>query len=250
MAALPGPIDKEKQDSQALVPLREMKGQKERLTEAQARVLSALFAGYTVCTSHSSSVPHHDQVLIGNGSRLSLVTVESLLIRSLIEEAQRLLEPQLPLGYPEHWRKRLILFQLTEQGRQEVIRQGLRFIPEEVVCSLPWTVGLLLAEMARYQIRYACSPEVAIRGVVPSEKGGWQVRLPTWRRVVAYNETNNLLGLVEGTCGEDEAALLWVRPEGRGWRLTSSVRVRLRPLPHDEMGATEEKARNWSVNDE
>lgn len=236
MAAFPDPTDTQEAGSQALVSLREMKGQKERLTEAQVRVLAALFAGYTVCTSHSSSVSHHDQVLIGNGSRLSLVTVESLIFRGLIEEAERLLEPHLPPGYPEHWRKHIILFQLTEQGRQEVIRQGLQFIPEEVVCSLPWTVGLLLEEMARYQIRYACSPEVAIRGVVPSEKFGWQVRLPTWRRVVAYNETNNLLGLAETASGADESALLWVRPEARGWRFTSSARVRLRPLPPDGDG--------------
>lgn len=149
----------------------------------------------------------------------------------LIEEAGHLLEPQLPPGYSEHWRKNILLFQLTEQGRQEVIRQGLQFLPEEVVCSLPWTVKLLIGEVTRYQIRYGCSPEVAIRGVIPSEKSGWQMRLPTWRRVVVYNETDNLLGLAGGERGENEQMLLWVQPSASGGYHTSPVRVRLRPAP-------------------
>lgn len=61
------------------ISLREIHGAKERLTEPQKRVLAVLFANYTVCASHSLSIPHYDRVLIGNGSRLSLVTMESLL---------------------------------------------------------------------------------------------------------------------------------------------------------------------------
>ncbi len=58
-------------------------------------------------------------------------------------------------------------------------RQGLQFIPEEVVCSLPWTVELLIEEVTRYQIRFLHLPEGALRGVIPSEQFGWQVHLST-----------------------------------------------------------------------
>jgi hypothetical protein len=224
--------DEQEKGELVLVPLREIRRARNRLTEAQARVLSALFAGYVVCLSRDVSMGHHEQVLIGNGSRLASITVDSLQWRGLIE-AEYLHEPHLPPGYPEHWRKRLLVFKLTEEGKYEVIRQRLQFVPEEVVFPLPFTVKLLLEEKARYEIRHSRLPDVAIRGVVPlSDKLGWQVHLTHWRRVVAYNETDNLLGLNSEESGEDEAApLLWVRPpKPVGLHFTSSVRVRLRPV--------------------
>ncbi|GCE32060.1 hypothetical protein KDA_75440 [Dictyobacter alpinus] len=219
----------DQRDKQTLVPLQEFRGPRERLTEAQARVLAALSSSYTVCmSSHAVSVPYHDQVLIGNGSRLSPATIESLKWRGLIEEAGRELEPSQP-GYPEHWRKQLLFFRLTQTGRMTVLRQALHFTPEEVIFSLPYRVELLLEELNRYEIRYHCEPEVAIRGVIPSERFNWQVRLPTWRIVVVYNEADNLLGVAGGKSGENEAMPLWVRPGGHGWNITSLARVRLRP---------------------
>lgn len=223
-------IDDRERGERSLLSFREIRGAKARLTEAQSRVLAALAAGYTVCMSTSSSVPYHEAVMIGNGSRLSSATVESLQFRGLIEQAERLLEPQPSPSYPDHWRKRIIVFQLTEPGRHEILRQGLQFVPEEVVCSLPCTVRLLLEEMARYQIRYICEPEVAISGVMDAEQYGWCVRIPIWRRILAYNEAQNLLGLEAAGRDPDEEKLLWVRPPAsRKWSLTSAVRMRLRP---------------------
>lgn len=222
--------DYQERDEQALVQLPTIYGAKERLTEAQARVLSALAAGYSVCMSVSPSIAPHEQVLIGNGSRLAAITVESLTFRGLIERSGSALEPNSQPGYPEHWRKQIHFYRLTEAGHNEALRQKIPFTPEEVILSLPYRVGLLLEEATRYQLTYQCEPEVTIRGVMDAEQPDWCVRIPAWRRVLAYDEGNNLLGLQGFEQSSDNGKLLWARPpKPRGSWLTSSVRLRLRP---------------------
>ncbi len=221
----------QEQDGQALARFQEIRGPKERLTEAQIHTLAALAAGYIVCMSTSSSVASHEQVHVGNGSRLSAVTVERLLWRDLIKQSGYALEPHLQPGYPEHWRKKLHFYQLTERGHNVVLRQRLHFVPEEVILSLPCQVSILLEEVARYQLQHHCEPEVDIRGTLDSERLGWCLHLSTWRQVAAYNEAKNLLGVYESSQPENHAPLLWGRPPRRSiWHHTSPVRVRLHPM--------------------
>ena len=239
---VPLDTDQEK-EKQAIASLPEIHGPREHLTPAQRTVLAALGAGYSVCTSRHSGLAAHEAVLLGNGSRLTAITVDSLEWRGLIEVASVEREPPRRPDYPDHWRKELLFFRLTERGRLTVIRQHLSFDAREVSLPLPSRVSKLQEAIERYRATVGCEPEVAIRGTISVERLGWCTALTDWHRVLAYNEAENLLGLVGGVQGDDEDTLLWVRPNTNRWSQTSPVRVRLRPArPEEAERAANQKA--------
>lgn len=229
------------ENSEALASLLEIHGPRERLTEAQTMVLTALAAGYSVCASRSSGVATRESVSLGNGTRLSNITVESLFVRELVEEAGApALEPKPSLNYPEFWHKEMRFLRLTERGRNEVIRQQLHFDPRVVIILLLYRVNRLQQEIECYRSAYGCEPEVALRGTVPAEQAGWSLRCSTWRKGLASHDDKNLLGLASGERGDDEQHLLWVYPDLHRFSLTSPIRVRFRPAPFSGEAQTAE----------
>lgn len=208
------------QDDQGPVPLQKKKRTRVSLTVAQRQILSALAAGFAVCLYSGPYRRRLNHVLLGNGSRLAYRSIESLLDRRLVAEAGREQHPA-----PDHRFEQVIFFKLTEQGRNEVVRQGLHFAAEEIELPLPGSVEEILSLAESYQTQYERAAYVEIRGSVMHE--GRTMHLSEWQHVIAYDEAHNLLG-VQGT--SDKNTLLWVAVSLLG-SLGGYGKLRMRPEP-------------------
>jgi hypothetical protein len=198
------PHDDHDNDEQAPAKLREIKGPRQRLAPLQQQVLAALAAGFAVYLSSGPHLRHSDQVFIGNGTRLARKSIEVLISRGLIEEAGE--------------QGREIFFKLTEQGRNEVVRQNLHFASDEIELPLPRLVKEIREIVERYQQQYGCVPRVEIRST--------QANIANWQQIVAYDETHNLLALSKAS----ESDLEWVSPLFIGF-IVGYSKLRLRPEP-------------------
>jgi hypothetical protein len=210
------------------VPLREIRGKRLHLGSVQRQILAALAAGYSVALSLGPSTRRESEVILGNRSRLSRMTLESLVARELIEEAKRVLDPS-------KWWNDLIFFKLTERGRDEVIRQNLHFAPDDLLLPFPNRVDEIQQEVERYVAQFGREPRVEVRGSFEMLGGKYarrQVVVSDWCQVVAYDDSRNALALIVPDAGEpgEASALEWVR-----WsfyeRKRRGNKLRLRPGP-------------------
>jgi hypothetical protein len=130
---------------------------RERLTGPQRQVMSALAAGYTVCRASGPMIPDASCVLIGNGTRLARITVDSLEYRELIEVASTEDDPN------RRWCQ-IIFYRLSRRGWYEVVRQKLAFAANEVEIVLPHRIAGIHAEIERYVSQYQAEPLVQVKG--------------------------------------------------------------------------------------
>jgi hypothetical protein len=186
---------------------------RERLTGPQRQVMSALAAGYTVCRASGPMIPDASCVLIGNGTRLARITVDSLEYRELIEVASTEDDPN------RRWCQ-IIFYRLSRRGWYEVVRQKLAFAANEVETLLPHRIAGIHAEIERYVSQYQVEPLVQVKGTRfeayleyrsdPSKRLLCEVTVPKWAPVVAFDEEKNALGLSQGRPEDQEQKIEWV----------------------------------------
>jgi hypothetical protein len=210
-------------------PVQEIHGKRESLSEWQRHIMAALAAGYRVFLHTGPLVDKRDAVFIETGSRLPRSTIETLLGRELIEEAEREKEPG-----QQKWHE-IIFFKLTERGLNEARRMTPRALQtlSEVYLPLPERVEEIRAIAERYQAERGIVPRVEVRGerIVllrkPDEPRQWPIPyIKNWQAVAAYDDEEHMLGLLKPP-DERPEDLLWVVVEP--WFLGGEGRLRLRP---------------------
>lgn len=158
-------------------------------------------------------MPDASCVLIGNGTRLARVTVDSLEYRELIEIASAEDDPN------RRWHQ-IVFYRLSKRGWYEVVRQQLAFAANEVELVLPTKVPAIHAAIERYVRQYQIEPYVQVKGTrfeayveysrSPSGRLFCEVSVPRWAPVVAFDEEKNALGLSQGKPGAPEQKIEWV----------------------------------------